>query len=1047
MSDDALAQTLHAANPDGLWLTDDRGITIYGNQNLADMFGVDVAELPGRSIPSFLDEQGAQDFAGHLAVMVATGNPGNNVESLFVRPDGSTFWGLVTYVPVLDDAGNRIGWLNRVTPYTEFKEVEIALAASEQRLADAQTIAHIGSWDWDLVTGGVRWSDEMYRIFGVAIGTPVSPASYREHIHPEDRSSVDDDLQSLGDDDQLRFDHRIVTGDGEIRWVRGRGVAERGPDGALVRINGTAQDVTDMVTAEKQAQDNTRRLGLLQQIATVANRATTLRDAVFIAAEGVPEHAGWVPLGAHFFDDNPELLDISAGAAARWDQTLAEQARDTGEITVRAAPGLAATHSVVAVPVLVDRTVVAVVELLADEAPPDENAYQVLSQISHQLGVVAERERRAIELAEARDAAMEGSRLKSEFLATMSHEIRTPMNGVIGLTDLLLRTPLDDHQRRLAENLQSAGLTLLTLINDILDLSKIEAGKLELETVDFDVRSVFEQATSVLTGPAHAKGLELVVACHPDVPEQLRGDPGRFGQIITNLGANAVKFTDAGEVVVEGSIQESTPAEVVLRVDVTDTGVGVDANEGARLFDAFTQADPSTTRRHGGTGLGLAISKQLAEALGGDIWMTSEPGRGSTFSFTARFDTAAGTEARPPEPVHDLEGRRVLVVDDNETNRFILEEQLTAWQTHAVTVASAEAALTALRDAAAAGRPFDAALLDQVMPGTDGLGLARLVQDDPALAGTAMVLLSSEQSVTRSEVDAAGVRAWLSKPVRHSELRNALMAVVGAPSPAPTAVPTDQPRLGARVLIVEDNPVNQLVASGLLENLGLTVDVANDGLEGVEMLSGEHEYAAVLMDCRMPRMDGYDATREIRRIEADTRRVPIIAMTASALEGERERCLEVGMDDFLTKPVDALALERVMRQWVDLAPQPVTVVDEPASGDDVLDTARVAMLDGLVKDGVSFFERTSTMFTDTSGEQLARVRSAIDASDPGALQTSSHQVKGAALNLGLPRVAAAAGELEELGIAGHTDGADPLFDALSFEVDRAVAALTRRLSG
>jgi PAS domain S-box-containing protein len=396
MSDSALAQVLHAANPDGIWVTDDEGVTIYGNQNLADMFGVDVADLPGRSIPSFLDEQGAKDFAGHLATMVATGNPGNNVESLFVRPDGSTWWGLVTYVPILDGAGNRIAWLNRVTPYTEFKEVEIALAASEQRLADAQTIAHIGSWDWDLVTGDVRWSDEMYRIFGVEIGTPVSPASYREHIHPEDRTAADDDLQSLGENDQLRFDHRIVLRGGRIRWVRGRGVAERGTDGSLVRINGTAQDVTDMVAADKQAQDNTRRLGLLQQIATMANRATTLRDAVVIAADGVPEHAGWVPLGAHFLDDNPELLDISGEAPVDWDPVLAEQARSSGEITVRAAPGMVTTHSIVAVPVLVDRTVVAVVELLADEAPPDENAHQVLSQISHQLSVVAERERRAV---------------------------------------------------------------------------------------------------------------------------------------------------------------------------------------------------------------------------------------------------------------------------------------------------------------------------------------------------------------------------------------------------------------------------------------------------------------------------------------------------------------------------------------------------------------------------------------------------------------------------------------------------------------------------
>ncbi|GAA4374661.1 response regulator [Nocardioides caricicola] len=1048
MDDAALAQLLHAANPDGLWVTDDAGVTVYGNANLARMFGVDVADLPGTPISAFLDEQGRSDFARHLASMVATGEPGMNVESLFVRPDGTTFWGLVTYVPILDDAGDRIAWLNRVTPYTEFKELQIALAASQQRLSDAQRIAHIGSWDWDVVEGTVVWSDEMYRIVGAEPGSPVSPGSYRERIHPDDRLTVEQSIQAVGDGEEFTFDHRVMTDNDTMRWLRGHGVTHRGPDGEIVRISGTAQDVTDVVSAELNAEETNRRLSLLQQIATVANRASTLRDAVLIAGGGVPEFASWVPLGAEFFDAQPELVDISGDAPVGWDAALAEKALASGEIAVEAAPGLTATHSVVAVPVVVDRTVVAVVQLLADESPPDENAYQLLNQISHQLSAVAERERRDIELAEARDDAMEASRLKSEFLATMSHEIRTPMNGVIGLTDLLLRTHLDDHQRRLAENLQGAGLTLLGLINDILDLSKIEAGKLELESVDFDVRSVFDVAAAVFSGPAHEKGLELVVACHPDVPAQLRGDPGRFGQIITNLGSNAVKFTDSGEVVVQAAVQEATPTEVVLRVDVSDTGVGVDRGTWDHLFDAFTQADPSTTRRHGGTGLGLAISKQLVEALGGEIWLTSEPGQGSTFSFTARFGTVADAEDRDPDPVHDLAGRRVLVVDDNATNRFILEEQLAAWQTRPVSVASAGDALDALRAAAEAGQPFDAALLDQVMPDTDGLGLARQVQQDPALAGVAMVLLSSEQSVTRRDVDEAGIRAWLSKPVRHNELRNALMAVVGAPTAVPPRAAPARPRLGGRVLIVEDNPVNQLVATGLLENLGCTVDVASDGLEGVERLTGAHEYAAVLMDCRMPRMDGYDATREIRRLEAGERRVPIIAMTASALEGERERCLEVGMDDFLTKPVDAAALERVLREWLQPSGEPAPVAERPApppapTDDDVLDRERIEMLSSLVKDGVSFFERTVAAFSSQAGLQLESLRAAIEADDAESLRTAAHQLKGASLNLGLPRVAASALALEELAIAGSTAGAGPLFDTLAADVDRATVALDR----
>ena len=1044
---DGTAARLLALIPDGIWVFDDEAVTTWANDRMAELLGRDPAEMVGLSVLDTLDEQGRSDFTRHLAEMVRTGEPRDNVDAYFVRPDGTAVWGLVSYRPVLDEDGRRTGWLHRVTPYTERKELLDTLASREQQLAAAQRIAQIGSWSWDVAEDLVIWSDELCRILGVEPGTMATYADYLDRVHPDDRALAERTIAETAGD-EYSFDHRVVRPDGDVRWIRGRGVIERGPDGLPVRMSGTAQDITELRAADEQLAEATRRLFLLQQMAMAANRADTLREALLMAGAGVPLHTTWAAVCAYLYDvpGDPELLDLRGENAVECDPDLAEQARATGEITVGTPPGLAGTHTLVAMPVLLGGEVVCVVELLSDEVPPDENSHQLMAQIAHQLGVVAERERSAAQLAEARDDAMEASRLKSEFLATMSHEIRTPMNGVIGLTDLLMRTDLDEHQRRLAENLQGAGLTLLGIINDILDLSKIESGKLELEAADFDVRQVFDQAASVLCGPAHDKGLELVVACAPDVPPLVRGDAVRFGQIVTNLGSNAVKFTDRGEVVVQARVEERTGTDVVLRVDVADTGVGIAPEQQERLFEAFTQADPSTTRRHGGTGLGLAISRQLVEALGGEIRVTSEPGRGSTFSFTARLGVAEGPVA-PPGGGRQLQGRRVLVVDDNDTNRLILTEQLDAWQMRSVAVASAVEAMATLREAARSGQPFEVGVLDLVMPGTNGLELATEIRSDPALGGIALLLLTSDQSVTRKEVDDAGIRTSLSKPVRHSELRGALLALLGGAATAPAPLAESMPELGVRVLVVEDNRVNQLVATGILESLGCSVDVADDGLAAVERLSRPHEYDVVLMDCRMPRLDGFDATRLVREREPVGRRVPIIAMTASALEGERERCLAAGMDDYLTKPVDAHTLERVLRAWVEVPAPPAPPVEPtpaPRTNDHgVLDPERIAMLDELRKDGVSFFERTAASFMGRVGGQLLAIREAVDRNSAMSLLTSAHQLKGSAMNLGLPRVAAAAQELESLGIAGTTEGSEPLLRDLTAEVEVAVAALQR----
>lgn len=1053
------------ASTDGLWLVDLTGRTLYANDTMAALLGRAPEALVGHDAASVLDEAGRLEMAARLRHLNETGGVLENLETSYRRPDGTLTWALVSHSAIRDDFGRILGWLQRVTPYTERRALLETLRDREHQLAQAQEIARLGSWDLDLATDVVTWSEQLYRIFGLDPATfTVSRESFIEAVHPDDRDHVRAQVaEAMAGTDEFAWIGRRVLDDGEVRWIRGLGVVERAPDGTALRMGGTAQDITDLKTADQHASEATRRLHLLQQMAEVSNRASSLGEAVAMAAAGLSANApGWTAFALVCVEDGRLVLtEVYDADAATPDLDLAARARDEQRI-VHGPPGpadedLRDTHSVIALPVLAGEQTVAVILLLADEVPPDENSHQLMAQIGAQLSMVAQRDLAAAELAEARDQAMEASRLKSEFLATMSHEIRTPMNGVIGLNELLLRTDLDDHQRRLADGVQSAGLNLLEIINDILDLSKIESGKLELEEADFDVRDVFDRIAGVLGGPAHEKDLELVVACHPDVPAFLRGDVTRFGQVITNLGSNAVKFTASGEVVVQASVDAQTDDEVVLRVEVTDTGVGIAPEAVPRLFDAFTQADLSTTRQHGGTGLGLAISQQLVDALGGRIEVRSAIGAGSTFAFTARFGRASSVPYSVRVPPALLRGRRILVVDDNETNRFILTEQLAAWDLEPVAVASAEEAVATLREAARSRRPFALAILDVVMPGTGGLDLARRIRSDASLDDLRLLLLSSDHHVGRRAVAEAGADGSLSKPVRHSELYDTLVSTMAAGMPVdPTPAPEPSvPSLGITVLVVEDNPVNQLVATGLLENLGAEVALASDGLEAISLLARQHEYAAVLMDCRMPRMDGFDATRAIRAAEPEGTRVPIIAMTASALEGERERCLAAGMDDFLTKPVDASALERVVKRWTGPQTTGTAPVEEPTpevapesadegdgTGDSVvLDPARVRMLDELRKDGVSFFERTAASFISRIDGQLDAIQDAIDAGDANRTFTSAHLVKGSALNLGLPQVARTAAAVESHAEGGRVDGTEPLMADLALEVGRAVRAL------
>jgi PAS domain S-box-containing protein len=675
-------------------------------------------------------------------------------------------------------------------------------------------------------------------------------------------------------------------------------------------------------------------------------------------------------------------------------------------------------------------------------------------------------------LRDSQDAA----RVKASFLATVSHELRTPMNGVIGITDLLMDTNPSEEQQSYIETIRQCGEALLSLINDILDYGKIEAGKLELECIDFDLRTTVEDVLGQFAERAQTKGLEITGLVHAAVPTGLRGDPGRLRQILTNFVGNAIKFTEQGDVTVQAFLEKDLVDAVIVRFEVSDSGIGILPEVQTQLFQPFTQADSSTSRKYGGTGLGLAISRQLAEQMGGSVGITSRPGHGSTFWCTAHF-LKQTTSPLAIMPSAELTGRRVLIVDDNESNCIILHHLVTGWGMVDDQAQDATSAIALIEQQAKHGVSYDVAIVDMLMPDRDGLEFGKEMKVHPIGSLIRLVILTSLIQLGHAKLARqAGFVAYLIKPVRHDQLSNCLKTVLGLPGPVSegNSATVTAPALplitrhtlaeiesAPRILVAEDNLINQKLTVRMLEKIGYQSDVVENGQEALAALA-HGSYALVLMDCQMPIVDGFEATRLIRQREAaiqdsgagdspDTHHIAIVALTANAMSGDRERCLAAGMDDYLTKPLRKEDLKRVLDRWISLSVHPQAAHPGDAdAGADGIDTEALpvifdvaAMLRNIGGDR-GLLEQLVELFLQRYQPMLEAIRTALADRDQKAVEQAAHALKGTASNLCASEVVLSAGQLEALGRLGTLVEGPTIYAQLEKSMSRLVRLLETR---